>query len=84
MSLPTEPVTLSVEQIGELNRKLSDLRHDVNNYASLTLASAELMRRRPESAERMMASLLEQPPKIITAVKLFSGELEATLRITRP
>ena len=84
MSLPTEPVTLSVEQIGELNRKLSDLRHDVNNYASLTLASAELMRRRPESAERMMASLMEQPPKIITAIKLFSGELEAALRITRP
>ena len=84
MSLPTEPVTLIVEQIVELNRKLSDLRQDDNNYASLTLASAELMRRRPESAERMMACLLEQPPKIITAVKLFSGEMEATLRITRP
>jgi hypothetical protein len=84
MPLPTEPVTLSVEQIGELNRKLSDLRHDINNYVSLTLASAELMRRRPETAERMMASLVEQPPKIITVVKQFSGDLEAALRITRP
>jgi RNA polymerase sigma factor (sigma-70 family) len=55
MSLPTEPVTLGVEQIGELNRKLADLRHDINNYASLILASAELLRRRPETAERMMA-----------------------------
>ena len=84
MPLPTEPVTLSVEQIGELNRKLSDFRHDINNYVSLTLASAELMRRRPETAERMMASLVEQPPKIITVVKQFSGDLEAALRITRP
>jgi hypothetical protein len=75
MPLPTEPVTLSTAQIGELNQKLADLRHDVNNYASLILASAELLRRRPETAERMMASLVEQPPKIITAVKQFSGDL---------
>ena len=84
MPLPTEPVTLSAAQIGELNQKLADLRHDVNNYASLILASAELLRRRPETAERMMASLVEQPPKIITAVRQFSGDLEAALRITRP
>ncbi len=84
MSLPTEPVTLSVEQIGELNQKLADMRHDINNYVSLILASAELMRRRPESAERMMVNLLEQPPKIVTVVKNFSGDLEAALRITRP
>jgi hypothetical protein len=84
MPLPTEPVTLSVEQIGELNRKLTDARHDVNNYVALILASAELLRRRPETAERMLASLLEQPPKITAAVKQFSTELEAALHITRP
>jgi hypothetical protein len=84
MPLPTEPVTLSTEQIGELNRKLADLRHDINNYASLILASTELLRRRPETAERMLTSLTEQPPKIIAAVKQFSGDLEAALRITRP
>jgi len=84
MSLPTEPVTLSVEQIGELNKKLADLRHDINNYVSLILASVELLRRRPETAERMMANLNEQPPKILAAVRQFSGDLEAALRITRP
>ena len=84
MSLPTEPVTLSVEQIGELNRKLADARHDVNNYVALIMASVELLRRRPETAERMLASLLEQPPKITAAVKQFSTELEAALHITRP
>jgi hypothetical protein len=84
MSLPTEPVTLSVEQVGELNQKLADLRHDINNYASLILASAELLRRRPESAERMLTGLTEQPAKIIAAVKQFSDNLETALRITRP
>ena len=84
MSLPTEPVTLGVEQIGELNRKLADLRHDMNNYASLILASAELLRRRPETAERMMANLMDQPPRIIASIKQFSSDLEAVLHITRP
>jgi len=83
MSLPTGPVTLSVEQIGELNKKLADLRHDINNYVSLILASAELLRRRPETAERMLTSLGEQPPKIIAAVKQFSGDLETALHLTR-
>ena len=84
MPLPTEPVTLSVEQMGELNRQLADLRHDINNYVSLILASAELLRRRPETAERMLANLNEQPPKILAAVRQFSDDLEAALRITRP
>lgn len=84
MPPPTEPVTLTVEQIDELNKKLADLRHDINNYVSLILASAELLRRRPETAERMLASLAEQPPKIIGAVRMFSDELEKALHIEGP
>ena len=84
MPLPTEPVTLSVEQIGELNQKLADLRHDINNRVSVMLASTELLRRRPETAERMLAGLAEQPPKIIETITHFSRELEAAFHITRP
>jgi hypothetical protein len=84
MPLPTEPVTLSVEQIGELSRKLADLRHDVNNHVSVVLASAELIRHRPENTERMLVALAEQPPKIITEITQFSRELEAALHVTRP
>ena len=84
MSLPTEPVTLSVEQIGVLNQKLADLRHDINNHVSVMLASTELLRRRPETAERMLAGLAEQPPKIIETITQFSRELEAAFHITRP
>ncbi|MEI9865891.1 MAG: hypothetical protein WDN00_15345 [Limisphaerales bacterium] len=42
MTLPTEPVTLSVAQISELNQKLSSLRHDVNNKLSIIAASLEI------------------------------------------
>ena len=84
MPLPTEPVTLSVEQICELNQKLADLRHDINNRVSVMLASTELLRRRPETAERMLTGLAEQPPKIIEMITQFSRDLEAAFHITRP
>lgn len=83
MALPTEPVTLSVEEITELNRKLSTLRHDVNNHLSLIIAAVELVRRKPEGAERMLTMLVEQPQRIAVALTKFSGDVEAALRITR-
>ncbi len=84
MALPNEPVTLSVEQINELNRKLSTLRHDVNNQISLVMASVELIRCRPEGAERILKMLAEQPHKISESVAQFSRELESALNIKQP
>ncbi|HTV75965.1 MAG TPA: hypothetical protein VMD57_03125 [Candidatus Baltobacteraceae bacterium] len=84
MPLPTEPVTLSVEQLNELNQKIAALRHDVNNNLSLMMAATELIRRRPESAERMWLALTEQPQKVAETVAQFSRELEKALCITRP
>ena len=83
MSLPMEPVTLSAEQIGELNRKLSGMRHDVNNKLSLIAASVELVRRRPENAERLLNSLNEQPRIISELIAQFSTDLETVLHISR-
>jgi hypothetical protein len=84
MPLPSQPVTLTVEQIRELNRRISDMRHDVNNDLALMIASVELIRRKPESAERMWKGLTEKPLKVANAVTEFSHELEKVLGITRP
>ena len=84
MPLPNQPVTLTVEQIGELSRKLSTLRHDVNNNLALVVAASEIIRRKPESAERMWNGLVEKPQKIAEAVAQFSRDLETALGITRP
>jgi len=83
MGLPSEPVTLSVEQITELNRKLSDLRHDINNHLSLIVAAAELIKFNPDVAQRMCATLAEQPGKIADCITKFSDLFEEKLRITR-
>jgi hypothetical protein len=83
MLLPSEPITLSVEQITELNRKLADMRHDINNQLTFIVAAVELMRYKPETSERMMATLGEQPAKIAAVLTRFSAEFEQTFRITR-
>jgi hypothetical protein len=84
MPLPDQPVSLTVEQIAELNGKLSTMRHDINNYLSLIIASVELIRYKPETAERMMSTLVEQPPRIAAALQKYSAEFEKALGITRP
>jgi hypothetical protein len=83
MLLPSQPVTLTVEQLADLNRKLSAARHDINNHLSLIIAAAELIRHKPQTAERMMATLVEQPSKIADTLAKFSTEFERALGITR-
>ena len=83
MVLPSEPVTLSVEQLTELNKKLSTMRHDLNNNLSLIIAAVDLIKHKPQTTERMMKTLSEQPAKITETINRFSQEFEKALGITR-
>ena len=83
MALPTEPVTLSVQQLEELNRKLSTLRHDINGDLALVVAAAELIKLNPDILQRMLSTLLEQPSKIRDKVDRFSAEFEKMVGISR-
>jgi hypothetical protein len=49
----------------------------------LIIAALELIQHKPEVAERMIATIGQQPPKIGAALSKFSGEFEKTLGITR-
>jgi hypothetical protein len=81
--MPSQPVNLSVEQIQDLNQKLSTLRHDINNHLSLIMAATELIRHKPQMTERMMDTLVEQPPKITAAISKFTSEFEGFFGIKR-
>jgi hypothetical protein len=83
MNLPSQPVTLSPEQVAELNKKLSTMRHDINNHLAIIIAAAELIQHKPESAARMLASLQQQPMRISETLSKFSGEFEKCLGISR-
>ena len=83
MTLPSEPVTLTVEQIAALNRELSNMRHDINNNLSLIMAATELIRHKPQTMERMTETLNEQPRKVSEAMSKFSKEFEQVFGIKR-
>jgi len=75
---------LTAEQIAELNSKLSHMRHDINNNLALILAAVELIKHKPQALERMVGTLIEQPPKVTQSIAKFSAEFEKTFGIVRP
>lgn len=83
MGLPSEPVTLNVEQLGELNRKLSNMNHDIRNSLSLIVAATELIRQKPDLAGKMLSRVAEQPNKISENIEKFRAEFERAFGITR-
>jgi hypothetical protein len=83
MALPSQPVTLTVEQIADLNRKLCAMRHDLNNHLAMITAAMELMRLKPEESARFIGMMVDQPIKIKEEVDMFSTEFERVLGIVR-
>ncbi len=83
MAVPQEPLTLSPEEVVELNRQLSDTRHNINNHLTLISTALELMRRKPEATARMLENMADQPQKIRDEIARFSDVFERALRITK-
>ena len=79
MLLPDKPIALSPEQIADLNKKLSVMRHNVNNYLALIVAASELIRRKPEMATRLIENIAQQPDRIISEIRSFSDYFELFL-----
>ncbi|HEY1173069.1 MAG TPA: hypothetical protein VGH19_17000 [Verrucomicrobiae bacterium] len=83
MGLPSEPQTLTPEQVAELNSKLSEMRHNINNYLSMIIAATELVKRKPESAERFLDMIALQPPRVTADMQAFTNAFEKMLKIER-
>ena len=83
MGIPNNSVTLTAQQIDELNQKLAKMRHDINNHLSLIVFAVEVLRSKPEMLERMSATLADQPPKITADLAKYSNEFEQVFGITR-
>jgi hypothetical protein len=83
MRLPQKAVTLTPEEIAELDQKLSTMRHNVNNQLALIVAASELIRRKPEMALRLVENIIEQPDRITKEIREFSNQFEDALGFTR-
>jgi hypothetical protein len=83
MGVPKAPTTVTPEQIGELNQKLSHMRHEINNQLALAVAALELIRYKPEMRDKMLDTIGQQSPKITAEIAKFTAEFERTFGITR-
>jgi hypothetical protein len=83
MAVPSTPITITPEQLKELNEHLSHMRHEINNQLSLVVAALELVRFKPELRDRMLETVGQQPPRIMAEVARFSTEFERIFGITR-
>jgi len=81
--VPNVPKTVQPEQLEELSKKLSKMRHEVNNQLALIVAALELIRFRPEMRDKMLATISQQSPKIAEEIARFSTEFELFFGITR-
>ena len=83
MASPQESISLAPETVRDLEARLSDLRHNINNHLALVIAAVELIRRKPDLAARMVETIAQQPPKIQDEVQRFAELLERALQNVR-
>lgn len=83
MEFPKEPVTLTPSELAQILEHHKTARHNVNNALSMIIAAAELVKLKPDAAERYSDKILEQPDRIIMELKSFGDELEKRLRVKK-
>ncbi len=83
MAQSPEPVTLRADEAASILAGLRTARHNVNNCLSLVIAAAELVKLKPQDAQRLADQILEQPDRIMAELRGFSAELEKRLGAAR-
>ena len=74
MEPPLQPVTLTLMQVEELNRKLSEMRHNINNCLAVITATVEIANRKPEAGLRLMNNLADLPSRVSEELQKFSAD----------
>jgi len=78
---PGQPLTLTVEEVQALQKRLADVRHNINNHLALIVAASELLARKPDAAIRVTAALKDPPDRIADELRQFQSDFEKALRL---
>jgi len=72
----TEPVsTIPPEEIAQLQKKFSEIKHSINNALAVIMALSEMSQRRPDYAEKLASTVLSKAPQIVTSLQEFTQVL---------
>ena len=64
--------TLSAEELTELQKKFSEIKHSINNALAVMMALSEMSQRRPDYAEKLATSVLAKAPQIVSSLQEFT------------
>ncbi|MDP9187352.1 MAG: hypothetical protein M3O72_08365 [Verrucomicrobiota bacterium] len=67
--------TLSPEELAQLQKKFSEIKHSINNALAVLMALSEMSQRRPDYAEKLASTVLSKAPQIVTSLQEFTQVL---------
>jgi len=70
MSAPDPKI--SPEDLEQLRKKFSDIKHSINNALAVMMALSEMSQRRPDYAEKLATTVLSKAPQIVSGLQEFT------------
>lgn len=67
--------TISHEELVQLQKKFSEIKHSINNALAVMMALSEMSQRRPDYAEKLAATVLSKAPQIVSGLQEFTQAL---------
>jgi len=66
---------LSPEELTQLQRKFSEIKHSINNALAVMMALSEMSQRRPDYSEKLASTVLTKAPQIVSSLQEFTQAL---------
>ena len=66
---------MSPEEVVELQKKFSEIKHSINNDLAVMSAMAEMSQRRPDYAEKLASTVMTKWPQIASSLREFTAFL---------
>ena len=67
--------TISPEELVQLQKKFSEIKHSINNALAVMMALSEMSQRRPDYAEKLATTVLTKAPQIVSSLQEFTQVL---------
>ena len=77
-------VTISREELVQLQQKFSEIKHSINNALAVMMALSEMSQRRPDYAEKLTSTVLTKAPQIVSSLQEFTQALNEKAGAPRP
>ena len=65
-------LTITQEELVELQKKFSEIKHSINNALAVIMALSEMAPRRPDDAEKLASTVLTKAPQIVSGLQEFT------------